>query len=72
MSQKEESKEKKGISPNSVDTLGVFTVIEKQLMLRGFERLIRCYLQYIHASRNPQLHFDCAGSQSLGVCSGCF
>ena len=43
-----------------MDTLGVLTVVEKQLMLRllkcGRVRLIRCYLQCIHGSR----HRSCA------------
>ena len=48
-------------SPNSVDTLGVLTVSVKGRclieVLRIRVRLIRCYLQYIHASRNPRSAF---------------
>ena len=43
-----------------MDTLGVLTVGEKQVCLgvpRGRVRLIRCYLQYIHASRNRRHAF---------------
>ena len=48
-------------SSNSVVTLGVLTVVVKGRCLievsRGRVGLIRCYLQYMHASRNPQSAF---------------
>ena len=63
-------------SSNSVVTLGVqqvssTVVVKRQCLSKVLHwgvRLIRWYLQCVHASRSP---FDCAGSQNLvgrGVC----
>ena len=47
--------------PNSVVTLGILTLRVKGLCVievsRGRVRLIRCYFQHIHASRNPRSAF---------------
>ena len=40
-------------------------------LLHGRVWLIRCYLQYIHASQNRRSAFDCAGSQNLRGRGGC-
>ena len=49
------------VSPNSVVTLGILTLRVKGLCVievsRGRVRLVRCYFQHFHASRNPRSAF---------------
>ena len=64
-------------SPNSVGTLRVLTVSEKQLMLRSLKRAgVTGEFAAIYSTFTPldivQVHFDCAGSQNLPARGVCF
>ena len=55
-----------------MDTLGVLTVSERQLMLRSLKRAGACSsFAAIYSTFTPleifEVHFDCTGSVNLGV-----